>query len=321
MRSVVLSSFLDQRATQGQFRSSLQTALSFTRVLEKLQNTSRSLALSRSFSQSQLSKRVPQHFTSTPETLTRESTRLTSTPQLTQAPRFLPPLSVNGKSVQSRSQDTAPANAPQDTAASSEQGAAVRTYGAAIMATSRLHGVDPTLSLAVARAESGVGTTKNGEIILNPRAVSRAGAVGLFQLMDATGKEKLQEIAPEQRYNPFNPSQNIHLGVSYLKEMAETFSNNTQLSNTLFSTPGANEQEARRLAVAAYNAGPGRVARAQKLARARGQNPAHYHNIERYLPQETRQYVRKVERFTTEFRGNDMTRVTNSEAAAAETQV
>jgi len=163
-------------------------------------------------------------------------------------------------------------------------------------------GVDPALSLAIARAESGTNVANSKEVVLNPRAVSSAGAAGIFQLMTATGKEQLQEIAPGQTYNPFNPHQNIRLGVNYLKEMTETFSAATALRNGLSTVAGANDQEVQRLAAAAYNAGPGRVAKAQALARANGYNPAHYHNIERYLPQETQQYVKKVECFAAEFR-------------------
>jgi soluble lytic murein transglycosylase-like protein len=136
--------------------------------------------------------------------------------------------------------------------------------------------------------------------------------------MEATGKEQLREIAPGQRYNPLNPSQNIQLGVSYLKELRDTFSDDTKLHRGLSTTAGANEQEARRLAVAAYNAGPGRVARAQELARARGQDPAHYRNIERYLPRETRQYVEKVERFAKEFRREDVTLANRSTTISTE---
>ncbi|MGE0684854.1 MAG: lytic transglycosylase domain-containing protein [Candidatus Binatia bacterium] len=200
-----------------------------------------------------------------------------------------------------------PESSPPQKSGSSRQAATIQTYTETITATAHQMGVDPTLSLAVARAESGVGKTKNGEVILDPRAVSSEGAVGLFQLMAATGKEQLREIAPGQRYNPLNPSQNIKLGVSYLKEMRDTFSDDTKLHKGLSTTAGANEQEARRLAIAAYNAGPGRVARAQELARAQGRDPSHYGNIERHLPQETRQYVKKVENFAAEFRGKDVT--------------
>jgi len=304
MRSVALSPFLDSRPTPGQFRPSLQTALSFTRVLETLQNNNRAAVPSRAANQGQLQGAAPKPI-----------------PQLAHDPRFLPPLPINAGHLKPQQQNADSKSAQQQTKEISGKSTAVRTYGEKIAETALQQGIDPALSLAVARAESGVGIADDGEVILNPRAVSRTGAAGLFQLMAATGKEKLQEIAPGQRYNPFNPSQNIHLGVSYLKEMAETFSSDTQLTTTLSSTAGANDQEARRLAVAAYNAGPGRVARAQELARARGQNPAHYHNIERYLPRETRQYVQKVERFATEFRDNTVTLVSNADAAATATDV
>jgi membrane-bound lytic murein transglycosylase MltF len=148
------------------------------------------------------------------------------------------------------------------------------------------------------------------EVVLNPRAVSSEGAAGLFQLTAATGKEQLREVAPRQVYNPFNVHQNIRLGVNYLKEMTETFSEETALRNGLSTTAGANAQEVQRLAVAAYNAGPSRVARAQELARVHGRNPAQYNNIEMYLPRETQQYVRKVERFAAEFGGSQTSTIT-----------
>jgi soluble lytic murein transglycosylase-like protein len=128
--------------------------------------------------------------------------------------------------------------------------------------------------------------------------------------MAAIGRAQLRAVSPRQAYNPFNTQQNIRLGISYLKEMTETFAENTALLSGLSTTAGASTQEVQRLAVAAYNAGPGRVARAQELARAYGHNPAHYHNIEPYLPRETQQYVRKVERFATEFGGSQTSTLT-----------
>ncbi len=223
-------------------------------------------------------------------------------PRFTYDTRFLTPSSAANLRPQALGND-AISQRESSGAASPHQRAIVRAYGTAITATAQQFGVDPTLSLAVARAESGVSSADAKDVQLNPRAVSSAGSVGLFQLQEATGKEQLRAVAPGQSYNPFNPSQNIRLGVSYLKEMAETFSEETALRNRLSTTAGANAQEVQRLAVAAYNAGPGRVARAQELARAHGQDPAHYRNIEPYLPHETRQYVKRVERFTSEFRG------------------
>jgi len=93
---------------------------------------------------------------------------------------------------------------------------------------------------------------------------------------------------------------------NYLKELADTFSVDTRLLKGLSTTAGANEHEVRRLAVAAYNAGPGRVARAQEMVRAQGGDPAHYDAIAPYLPRETQMYVRRVERYAAEFRGSHL---------------
>lgn len=189
---------------------------------------------------------------------------------------------------------------------STEAKATIKTYGTMITATAQECGVDPALSMAVARAESGISAATDKEVVLNHRAVSYNGtSFGLFQLANATGKELLQEYSPGQTYNPFNPSQNICLGINYLKDLAEMFSADTKLRKGLSTTAGADDQEVRRLSIAAYNAGPGRVARAQATVLAQGGNPGRYQDIEPYLPKETQVYVRRVEKYATEFRGSD----------------
>jgi len=66
----------------------------------------------------------------------------------------------------------------------------------------------------------------------NHKAVSHAGAIGLAQLMPGT--------AAQLRVDPRNPQQNLEGGARYLKQQYKTFGS-------------------WRLALAAYNAGPGAV--------------------------------------------------------------
>jgi len=94
-----------------------------------------------------------------------------------------------------------------------------------IIDTANEYGVDPNLALAVASTESG----------MNQGAVSSAGAVGVFQLMPST--------AAGLGVNPYDVNGNIEGGVKYLSQLQDQFGGNTQLM------------------LAAYNAGPGAVAK------------------------------------------------------------
>lgn len=91
---------------------------------------------------------------------------------------------------------------------------------------SRYYRVDPSLVRAVMRHESG----------FNTQAVSPKGAQGLMQLMPGTA-------ASMGVKDPFDPEQNIAGGVGYLRHCLDRFQHNIPL------------------AVAAYNAGPGAVAK------------------------------------------------------------
>lgn len=103
---------------------------------------------------------------------------------------------------------------------------------------------------------------------------SSAGAIGLMQLMPATGRNVAKKIRlPYSGLDTLtNPQSNIRLGTSYLGQMAERYGGN------------------RVLATAAYNAGPHRV---DAWLPAEGSIDARIW-IENIPFNETRKYVRRV---------------------------
>ena len=97
------------------------------------------------------------------------------------------------------------------------------TYDSMILRAADLHDISPELVKAVVLIESG----------MNPRARSPRGAQGLMQLMPGTAAE----LGVQEAYDP---QDNILGGTRYLRKMIDRFGD-------------------RRLALAAYNAGPGNV--------------------------------------------------------------
>lgn len=137
---------------------------------------------------------------------------------------------------------------PVETSAAPKRGG--HKYEDAVVKEAERLGVDPQLALHVLYKET--GNLKNPET-----ARSKAGALGVMQLMPRTAKEL--------GVDPMNPEENIRGGVVYLKKMMDQFNDPT-------------------LALAAYNAGPGRVN--QILRSGRG--------IEA-LPRETQNYIRMAD--------------------------
>ena len=164
---------------------------------------------------------------------------------------------------------------------------------AVITAAGKHHGVDTHLSLAVAKAESN----------FNPTAVSRDGfaSKGIFQLLDSTGREMMQRIQVNAPYNPFDPGLNAHLGVGYLKRLHELFGTESNLGYNLRTIPVSDPKSLEKLAVAAFNAGEGRVAQAQHRARLHGLDPREYAAVERFLPKTTKAYVERVSLYRMQF--------------------
>ena len=148
------------------------------------------------------------------------------------------------------------------------------------------HGMDPALSMSIIANESS----------FNPNAVSNDGhaSKGLMQLLDSTGVDYHGRLGLKQTYDPFNPNQNVKLGVTYLKYLHDVFGQPTSLPNNLTTFAAANSSSLEKLAVAAFNAGEGRVASAQERARRAGRDPSQYDQISNYLPESTQVYVNRV---------------------------
>lgn len=104
------------------------------------------------------------------------------------------------------------------------------------------------------------------ESALNPKAVSRVGATGLWQFMPYTGSDYglRTNSAVEDRSNPVKSTD---AAARYLKALYNQFDDWA-------------------LALAAYNSGPTRVNSAIRRAGSRN-----FWSIQRFLPQETRNYV------------------------------
>jgi soluble lytic murein transglycosylase-like protein len=111
------------------------------------------------------------------------------------------------------------------------------------------YGLPPAILKGVVKAESG----------FRPDAVSPAGAVGLMQLMPSTARAL--GVA-----DPLDPASNIDGGARYLKQQVDRFGDISQ-------------------ALAAYNAGPGAVAR--------------HGGVPPYT--ETQNYVRKVLEYSRDY--------------------
>lgn len=175
--------------------------------------------------------------------------------QLVRGPAAAPPTTPTTSSTFASRLATAQA-APTATAAAATTATAATgatPYAAEIQAAASRHGIDPALLTGLIRQESN----------FNPRAQSGAGARGLTQLMPGTA-------AGLGVTDPFDPAQAIEGGAKYLRQMLDRF--------------GGDPAKA----LAAYNAGPGAVAR--------------FGGIPPYA--ETQSYVRQVQAYAAQYRAS-----------------
>lgn len=124
-----------------------------------------------------------------------------------------------------------------------------------------LHDTSDTLDAALA-GMAVILAVIHQESAGNEEAVSPAGAIGLMQLMPGTAKEL--------GVDPYDPSQNVRGGTIYLMQQLWKF-------------------KCIKLALAAYNAGPGRVGKLLEVAEKKD-----FEGIKSALPLETQNYVKHV---------------------------
>jgi membrane-bound lytic murein transglycosylase MltF len=125
---------------------------------------------------------------------------------------------------------------------------------------------------------------------LDPQARSSAGAVGLLQVQPATGRWLgFPDVLPLE--------ENALAGAAYL----------ALLRRDHFQEPGIELEDRVHFALAAYNAGPARIAGLRRKARARGLDPdVWFGNVEleayREIGQETPRYVENIVRYYVAYR-------------------
>jgi membrane-bound lytic murein transglycosylase MltF len=120
---------------------------------------------------------------------------------------------------------------------------------------------------------------------LDQNAKSHVGAIGVMQVMPATGKELA--VGDIRQIDP-----NIHAGVKYIRFMIDRY----------FATEPMTELDKGLFAFAAYNAGPGRVRSLRREATTRGLDPnVWFNNVERIaaerIGRETVTYVSNIYKY------------------------
>ena len=145
------------------------------------------------------------------------------------------------------------------------------------------YGLDPLLLAAQGYQESGLDQKKR----------SPAGAVGIMQIRPQTAADSAVDVPRIERLE-----NNIHAGAKYLRHLIDVY----------FADPAIGELDRMLLALAAYNAGPSRIAELRRRAAMRGLDPDRWFGevevqVEREIGRETVAYVGNIVKYYTVYRG------------------
>lgn len=135
-------------------------------------------------------------------------------------------------------------------------------YAESVRASAQSEGLPAGLVFAIIHQESG----------FDAGAISHAGARGLMQLMNPTGRELAGRLGlPYASSKLVDPAFSVRLGTAYFRQLLNMFDGKLEL------------------ALASYNSGPGRI---QRLWRA-GQGDLDSF-VENLRPEETKNYVKRI---------------------------
>jgi membrane-bound lytic murein transglycosylase F len=146
--------------------------------------------------------------------------------------------------------------------------AILNIYGNTIRNYSTQYGVDWRLVVAVMKVESK----------FDHKAESEKGARGFMQIMPATQTEIAEKFGLESEAFD-DPHGNIRGGIYYLAQLYKQFGND-----------GLSEENRVKFTLAAYNAGPGRVMDAKKMAEYVNDDPREWKSVKNSLSLLSKKY-------------------------------
>ena len=179
----------------------------------------------------------------------------------------------------------------------------------ALESASRYFDADAVLTVSTLEAVYGQESSFGTPSQLGERGST--GAAGHFQFEPNTARRYGLSFSKEndQRFDIYRASS---AAARYLKDLDTTFRRKTTVlkKEGLNSTPVKSVSERKKFAIGAFNAGEGRVVRAQRLAEQAGKNPRLWSDVQQFIAKagttpakerETKEYVEDVLRYEAEF--------------------